>query len=360
MSGKNRLDEMLHAVGVDEEMKDRIMERTVRRKENNFRFSVRRIGKIAAAAVLGLVAVGTATVAGARISSRWNPTVAEEYMADEELQDKMLREGYAQDLHRKGNGDIRSVTQNGMTITAEQMLVDENAVGIYFDVAVPKSVKINDYTFIKNLTMTVGGDDGREKDITDLGFNLGYGFTGHGGDGKIQGDGKRHYGFDVDVVSSHLKSGGMDWTGKTISVCFGSLLQGWKESGGGGETLIKGNWDFHWKIQGNDQKERITIPLDKTIRVKRKKGTEEVKLEQIEIGPLSYRLDCRKEFVSQLDVSYRMKDGSVISRQNMPGNAALEGGGSCGKEGQMYVYEIVLDVDNLECVIIEGEEFPVK
>ncbi len=130
--------------------------------------------------------------------------------------------------------------------------------------------------------------------------------------------------------------------------------------------LVEAEWKLTWKITANEQS--IDIPVNKIIEA----NGIRYHIEYLQLTPLSFKAQFleRAEVIDEqyvkahaeemsiqdyirLDVQFVMKDGSTYE---LPQEAQ----GCYGYDGEWIQLEVMLDLENVEKVIVEGQEFPVK
>lgn len=343
MSVKNKIDEMMESIVVEEELKERIMDQTVRKGKH--RFHLWNVRQSVAAALALLLVLGSVTAVAAGVTGHWNANVAEEFEADKEVQDKLLKQEFARDLTTdRQKGEILQVKDNGVTVTVKQTLTDKYGMYIFLEVETDKKsgIKLDTDRF------SFGPDLNRQiKGVEYTSYNAGF--------MNLKKKSPYRMGYEIYMVNDNGKE--CDMRGKEISVHLKDLLQSNDAHAGKEKVILKGEWNLKWKVKSNNK--TIQIPVNQTV----KKGKNTFDVKTVELSPLSgrviYNRDGRDEKEDYLAVTYVMKDGT---KYNDPENedSWIDGAGSITEEGQLFGFSKVLDIDNLKSIMIQGKEIPVQ
>ena len=339
MDAKDRIDFILKDVVVTEELKDKIMKQTVQKKKGHF-FTTYPFCRAAVAAAIAVVVFSAVTPAAAGvvngIAGKWNKEVAKSLGVSTQQQDSISHGGYSQDLQTQhSEKDVLTATDNGITITAKQTLVDKYGMYAYLEIKSENGVKLDiDKQFFRKWDVIGGKFDNKNAGMEELEKKSDYakGYVLHMGD---------CYGSGNNMI------------GKKIELHFKDLMtENVKDPNDKERVLVKGEWNLSWVVKGNNKS--ITIPMDKT--VKGKKGYE-VYLKQIEVSALSCRLYYKetKDQKTHVQITYKMKDGT---KRKIYGFGGSDTDKKTGMDFQTDIFDNgLLDIDNLYSVIIEGEEF---
>lgn len=343
MSVKNKMDEMMESIVVEEELKERIMNQTVRKGKH--RFHIWNVWQSVAAVVALLLVLGSVTAVAAGVTGHWNANVAEEFEADKEVQDKLLKEEYARDFTTdRQQGEILQVKDNGVTVTVKQTLTDKYGMYIFLEVEIDKKLGIK----LDMDCLSIGPY--LHKQIKGVEYtNYSAGFV------DLKKKSPYKMGYEFHMLNDNGKE--CDMRGKEISLHLKNLLQSDDARAGKEKVILKGEWNLKWKVKSNNK--TIQIPVNQTVK---KWGTT-YDVKTVELSPLSskviYKCNGRGEEEDKLDVIYIMKDGT---KYNDPANedSWIDGGGCFTEEGHMFAFIKVLDIDNLKSIIIQGKEIPVQ
>ena len=289
---------------------------------------------------------GSVSAVAAGVIERWNTDAAEHFDINKDEQRKLSEQGYAKNLqNKKSETDVLTATDNGITITAKQTLVDNHSMRIYFRIKSTKGVKLDiDKQYFQKWELEGGNYDCKFAGMEDLKNNSDY-----------------EKGFWIEAGNS--KGTPCDMNGKTIHVRLKNLMsENIKDLSDKEKVIVKGEWKLSWKVTGNNK--AITIPLNRTIR----QGNATIQLEKMQLSPLSYKMDYTvtgkgSKNLSNIVVIYKMKDGTVYnaSEDDEEKGTLITGYGVTGPDGQTEVFDTkLLDVENLKSIVIGGEEFPVK
>lgn len=342
MSVRNKMDEMMEPVVVEEELKERIMDRTVRKGRCGFR--IRSVRQGVAAALVFLLVLGSVTAVAAGVTGHWNTNVAEEFSADKELQDKLLKQEYARDLTTdRQPGEILQATDNGVTVTVKQTLTDKYGMYIFLEVEIDKKKGIR----LDTERLNIGPDLMHKiKGVKYTNYNSGF--------VNLKNNSPYKKGYELLMVNDNGKE--CDMRGKEVSLHLKNLLKSDDTHAGKEKVILKGEWNLKWKVKSNNK--TIRIPVNRTV----KKGKNTFDVKDIELSPLSgkvtYKRSGKDERAEYLGITYVMKDGT---KYNDPedDDSWIDGAGSVTNEGQTFGFGTVLDIENLKSIIIQGVEIPV-
>lgn len=343
MSVKNKMDEMMESIVVEEELKERIMDQTVRKGKH--RFHIWNVRQSVAAVLALLLVLGSATAVAAGVTGHWNANVAEEFEADKKIQDKLLKEEYARDLTTdRQQGEILQAKDNGVTVTVKQTLADKYGMYIFLEVEVDKKLGIK----LDMDCLSIGPY--LHKQIKGVEYtNYSAGFV------DLKKKSPYRMGYEFHMLNDNGKE--CDMRGKEISLHLKDLLQSDDARSGKEKVILKGEWNLKWKVKSNNK--TIQIPVNQTVK---KWGTT-YDVKTVELSPLSGKVIYKCNGIEEedkLDVIYIMKDGT---KYNDPANEDSwidGGGGHFTEEGQLFGFSKVLDIDNLKSIIIQGKEIPVQ
>lgn len=309
-----------------------------------------------------------ATLTGAAVFTRWSTTAQTRYNPSEEIKEQAEKSGLSVMLEEtKGEekpNEVLSVTDQGVTITAVQSIVDNYRAEITFriegfdlpedeDPYVQPTVTIDGELFFFG-SQTGGFYDGTTRDEND---NWVYAETGE----PVRSRDDEFQSVILDYVAD---DGSMEYThhisfnetdgryfGKEIVFTFNSIdIQGHKKAGPA-IPQVEGNWVLKWTLTGTS--DSITITPNTKI------GDSEVILLDAEIGQKTirarYKVDAYWDGWNQLVelpqavCGVRMKDGSEHFR----------GGGTTGfedLENMIYftefdIYDAILDISQVESLM---------
>lgn len=281
-----------------------------------------------------------ATLTGAAVFTRWSREAESRYSPSQQVKEQAEKSGLSVVLEDKAeqtqkpqqdkSGEVLSVTDQGITVTAVQSLVDNVGGEITF--------RIEGFDFPQDQypeawplpTVTVGGDehfdssgtgwffDGTTRNekgewvYAETGEPVGFDETGTVIYKPVAKDGSLEYIFNFDFMDT---SGA--WLGKEIVVNFTGFGVQSTEKAGMSETLVEGNWELRWTLEGaNTNTDGITITPNAEI------GDTGVVLMEAKIGQKSmesvFQLETywdgwkTLEPFLQAPAAIRMKDGTEI------------------------------------------------
>lgn len=281
-----------------------------------------------------------ATLTGAAVFTRWSRMAESQYSPSQQVKEQAEKSGLSVVLEDKAeqtqkpqqdkSGEVLSVTDQGITVTAVQSLVDNVGGEITF--------RIEGFDFPQDQypeawplpTVTVGGDEHFDSSGTgwffdgttwnekgewvyaETGEPVEFDETGTVIYKPVAKDGSLEYIFNFDFMDT---SGA--WLGKEIVVNFTGFGVQSTEKAGMSETLVEGNWELRWTLEGaNTNTDGITVTPNAEI------GDTGVVLMEAKIGQKSmesvFQLETywdgwkTLEPFLQAPAAIRMKDGTEI------------------------------------------------
>lgn len=344
-------------IQIDHEMKNKILDQTTRRSESRQVLGgVRKKG--VAVAMAAVLCIGTVAVGASELPKVWNATVAKMFNANEKVQEKLVKEGYADIKETKENStDVLTATNNGITVSVKQTLSDKYGLLIYLDVKSTNGLKLTQGN-------RVFDGNGIYVDGKDVYGTQGAGFV----ENKYS---TSDYETIYELYAANRDE--VDITGKEIRVHLKNLVGGDKKLDD--DLLVEGDWNLHWTVKSNSATKTIQLngSYEGKGTVKGKTVSATYNLKALEISPLSFSLtyDCKdfgkvsKELDNELiPVKVVMKDGEVYARTVADGvdeDHIIGGGGSQDEHKEVAVFgDVVLDVDNIDYVEVAGVRYDVK
>ncbi len=360
------LTESMDSLHFSEAQKDKMVQQlAIAQTQTKHTYSFRRAGVVAAAAVM-LVTMLT----GAAVFTRWSKTAQNTYHPSEEIKSQaensglsvMLEETKGTENHNK----VLSVTDNGITVTAVQTIVDNYGAQVIFRVdgfELPEGrlphawpvVTIDGSEhfggsqsgwFYEGLTTNEEG----ETVYAATGLPVQYDETGCFILDYVADDGSMEYIYHINFEDTD------GWFfGKEIVFTFHSFDFQSDEKAGMPIPQVEGNWELKWTLTGTDSS--IKIAPNTNI------GDSDVILLDAEIGQLSLRTryllkDYWEGWDELVDLpqavrGVRMKDGSEYTC--IPSTTGFE-----DQENMIYfiesrMFDAILDLDQVESLIFHGE-----
>lgn len=319
----------------------------------------RRILFIAAAAVM-LVAMLT----GAAVFTRWSNTAQNRYNPSEEVKNQAEQSGLSVMLENANPNAVLSVTDQGITITAVQSIVDNYRAEITF--------RIEGFELSENEipavwpSITIDGKD----DFYVMQTGQFYHGTTYNEDGEwvyistgepVQ---YRDDEFQTAIMDYVADDGSLEythyitfdeadgrWLNKEIVVAFHSINVQSSQQAGADTPVVEGSWDLKWTLTGADSNIKISPNA--------KIGDSDVILLDAEIGQKSiharYQVDAYWEgwdeivTLPQAVYGVRMKDGS----EHFCGGGT---GGFEDQENMIYftqfdIEDAILDLSQVESLM---------
>lgn len=278
-----------------------------------------------------------ATLTGAAVFTRWSKTAQAAYNPPQQVKEQAEKTGLSVMLENKTEetnpGEVLSATDQGITITAVQSIVDNYGAKLFFRVEgftlpegrAPGLFWDRDRVTIDGSTefydsMTGWFYDGTTRNEAGEWVYASNGQPVKFGNDKYQSaiyqwvadDGSLEYQMDI-----RFRDNGESYLGKEFAIHFDGIGVGPEKGGIMEEPLVSGNWDLHWTLTGADNTENaVTITPNAEI------GDSGLTLLEAEIGQMSIRAvyqsdhdwDGWKQLESLSPGLYqiRMKDGSTV------------------------------------------------
>ncbi|MDO4274282.1 MAG: DUF4179 domain-containing protein [Eubacteriales bacterium] len=314
------------------------------------------------AVAAAICALCTASVAADAVF-HWSDALLERFQPSQEQQQKMADSGNIQ-------GVGQTVTQNGVTVTLEQAVMDKARLYMLFTVETPEDISLDETAEFENgLDVTLDG-----KDIMEAAGDVSGGGNGSFVDEKLlggQSPHKRFYEISYNIMD------GFDFSGKTVGVTLENLALGGVKASPG-EVVTEGKWEFTWHT-GEIQKGKV-FEINKTYDL----GGYDILVKNVEITPLSYTISAdlndalKVEEDERNTFAYNGDDPGMEIDQRI-GVSAVEyadgtrietgyfgGGTNVKEEEQEYVvtegFNNAVDAEKIESIyIMQGQiKIPVK
>lgn len=352
MNLKRMMDESMSGIQVGEELKDEILNQTVR-KSRMAGFSKGYRKSVVAAGLCAVALIGSVSVAATELPKLWDKTVAEMTKTGKAAQEKGIHDGVVDvvsdheksDYEKKERQEVTEATHDGVTVRVKQTMTDSNGMYIYLEVEAPKGVKLDADTMC--FDKSVCTLDGR-----NAYGNIGSGFVR---DEFAVSPNKRGYEFFL------LNDWEVEASGKEISLRLTNLIsEDMRDPAGKEEVVARGTWDLKWTVSTASKQKKVIL-LGQTIALK--KGT--LTLRQMELSPMSFRIlyDMDKNVSLKnglpYTVSLKMKDGMVYEYTD-EGYSLFDGPATVTSEYELQGFWGVIDVEQVAAVCINGTDYPVK
>lgn len=344
-------------IQIDHEMKNKILDQTTRRSESRqVLWGVRKKG--VAVAMAAVLCIGTVAVGASELPKLWNATVAKMFNANEKVQEKLVKEGYADVKETKENStDVLTATNNGITVSVKQVLSDKYGIRVFLDVKSTNGLKLSSVG-------SVFDGNGLYIDGKDVYGNMGGGFLGNEYDVSD---------YEAVYEISCINDSAVDISGKEVRVHLVNLVGGPHKLDD--DVLVEGDWDLHWTAKSNNTTK--TIKLNNTYKgqgeAQGKTNYADYNLKSLEISPLSAVLsyDCKDwdKISAELNdkpvpLKIVMKDGEAYGRTIYDGvdEKHLLGTQGCQDDKkQVFSFgDVALDIDNIDYVEVAGVRYDVK
>ena len=309
-----------------------------------------------------------AMLTGAAVFTRWSATAQNRYKPSEEVKAQAEKSGLSVMLEETKEADpneVLSVTDQGITITAVQTIVDKYHAEITFRIEgfeLPQGElpAIWPVVSIDGDKHFGGGQGGAFFDGTTLNGNGEWVYVSTGEPVKMEPDGE----YESAVLDFVADDGSMEYThyiyfeetdgrylGKEIVFSFQSIGFQSHQKAGMPVPQVEGNWELKWTLTGTS--DSITVTPNAKI------GDSDVILLDVEIGQKTlrarYKVDEYWEgwdelvMLPQAVCGIRMKDGSEH----------ICGAGSSGfedRETMIYftefdMFDVILDISQVESLM---------
>lgn len=296
----------------------------------------RRSGKkLLLLALAATLVVGALT--GAAVFTRWSRSAQTAYNPPQQVKEQAEKSGLSvmlEDKQKKTTpGEVLSATDQGITITAVQSIVDSYGADLFFRVegfTLPEGR--NPELFWDRDDVTIDGStefyssmtgwfyDGTTRNEAGEWVYASNGQPVEFGNDKYQSaiyqwvadDGSLEYQMNI-----RFQDNGESYLGKEFSIHFNGIGTGAEKGGIMEEPLVSGSWDLHWTLTGADStKNSVTITPNMEI------GDSGLTLLEAEIGQKTiravYQSDHDWDGWKQLEMlspglyQICMKDGSAV------------------------------------------------
>ena len=328
---KSELRQSMDAIHFSGDDKERMVEFLVSAEAAPEKRSGKKLLLITLAATL---VVGALT--GAAVFTRWSRSAQAAYNPPQQIKEQAEKTGLSVMLENKTEetnpGEVLSATDQGITVTAVQSIVDNYSARLTFRIEGFTLPEDRDpWAFWDSLTI-----DGTREFYTSMGAGFYDGTTrNENGEWVYASNGQpvahRQDEFQSVILDYVAEDGSMEYTisihfrdnsgsflGKEIAIHFNGFGLGSLEKAGDAEKLVEGDWNLHWTLTGADNSESsVTITPNAEI------GDSGLTLLEAEISQKSIRavyqsdhdwdgwkqLECLSTALEKIC----MKDGSTIS-----------------------------------------------
>lgn len=226
----DRIEETLNQIRQDaacgENQKLRQKEEKVtdfKEKSKGKRKQKRHFGAVTVAAA---VLICTSITAAAAVFFHWNNMVVEKFEIDEVQKEKLVEEGVAPEVNA-------SVTDNGVTISTEQALMDSKYIYLLIKIEAPEDIILPDSIFFEKFELTL---DGQRPDFS-------YGAR------AADENTNDHISYWEIWVNNMIFA--QDFHNKVLGIHFENLTKD-VEKANSGTKFIDGKWDLEWNMVYED------------------------------------------------------------------------------------------------------------
>lgn len=347
MNLKHLMDESMSEIKVEDELKEEILNQTVRKRQvSGFAKGYRK--SVAAAVLCAVILIGSVSVAATELPRLWDKTVAKMTGTKEAVQQKGIQEGtvdIVSEHDEKEGQEITEATSHGMTIRAKQTMTDDYGMYIYLEIEAPENVHLDEDTmFFRTREYKLEGKDA-----------YGSSSSGFVSDDYAVSANKR--GYEIFLQSEKETNP----SGKLLTLHFENLMtEDVKDPENEEKIVVKGTWDLQWTVSAADKGQKKVIPLEHSVKMK--KGT--LILKQIELSPMSYRIiyengEENGDGGIPYTVSLKMKDGTIHEYTD-DGHCLFDGPATMTSEYEVQGFFGVLDIEQVAAVCIDETEYPVE
>lgn len=360
---KATMDALHFSQETKEDMVKLLMSQTKENRMNQKNFHKKRLLLVALAAAMALV-----MLTGAAVFTRWSTTAQNQYKPSQEIKEQAEKSGLSVMLEEtKGTenpNEVLSVTDQGITITAVQTIVDKYRAEITFRIE-GFDLPEDEDPFVWP-TVTIDGDlffygsqgggfyDGTTRNEKGEWVYASTGEPVKSRDDEFQSvifdwvadDGSLEY---THYISFNETDG--RYLGKEIVFTFDSIdIQGHRKAGPS-IPHVEGNWELRWTLTGTS--DSITVAPNTKI------GDSEVVLLDAEIGQLSLRTRYQlKDYWEGWDELVTLPQG-VCGVRMKDGSEYRCGASTCGFEDQekmIYfmesnMFDAILDLSQVESLM---------
>lgn len=354
----NKIDDLMKNVTMSEELKESIRNNTVNSQKV---ISVRKrpSKRILLVATLCIAALGTLTVTAANNAGKWQKYLADMFGVDEKQQQELIDDGYAQDKEvNRHEDDILSVTENGITMTVKQTIMDKNTLVILLHAKSENGIELNDECVLGDVTVDMPLKDGM------------YCYYG-GGDMATNTPYEKWY---VITYSCTTDDDSIE-NGDKIDLTVRNINNIAEDE----EVMIEGQWKLSWMLDVNESVAKVQVnqaieangcryyvdnleitPMSLKVRYSEKREILDENMDYVD-GFITYynpETGLTEFAYAGLDIDLVMKDGTVY--ENVAGHS---GGTNLGDEESSEIdiwnMQQIIDIDELKSVLIEGKEYMV-
>lgn len=313
-----------------------------------------------------------ATLTGAAVFSRWSKTAQSSYNPSQQIKEQSEKSGLSTVLEtksgKKESDAVLSTTDQGITVTAVQTLVDNLGGEITFRIEgfdLPEGRDPWAYAYA-----TIEGDHHFYCAYTASFFDG----TTHNEEGKwvYASDGSPVKFDDTQPYSPAIldyvaADGSLEYTmyftfleedgrylDKEIQIHFSGFGVGSTKKAGEPEKLVDGSWDLHWTLTGSNMA-KDSIPISPNVKV----GDTDITLLDGQVGQkslaLRFQLESYWEGFEKLETfpadlqGIRMKDGSIV--QCYPRSQGYTDMEKLIFESTYQTYQGILDLDQAEYLL---------
>lgn len=179
-----------------------------------------------AVTVAAAVLICTSITAAAAVFFHWNNMVVEKFEIDEVQKEKLVEEGVAPQVNA-------SVTDNGVTISTEQALMDSKYIYLLIKIEAPEDIILPDSIFFEKFELTL---DGQRPDFS-------YGAS------AVDENTNDHISYWQIWVNNMIFA--QDFHNKVLGIHFENLTKD-VEKANSGTKFIDGKWDLEWNMVYED------------------------------------------------------------------------------------------------------------
>lgn len=226
----NRIEETLEEIRQDavcgknqRQKRKEVKVTNFKEKNKRQRKKKRHFGAVTVAAAL---LICTSITAAAAVLFHWNNMVIEKFEIDEVQKEKLVEEGVAPEVNA-------SVTDNGVTISTEQALMDSKYIYLLIKIEAPEDIILSDSLFFEKFKLTL---DGMQPDFS-------YGAS------VVDENTNDHISYWEIWVNNMVFA--QDFHNKILGIHFENLTEN-VEKANSGTKLIDGKWDLEWNMVYED------------------------------------------------------------------------------------------------------------
>jgi len=317
--------------------------------------------------LIAAIVAASVLLMGAAVYTRWSHSIQQSYHPSENVKQQAEKSGLSvmYDPTESDDGSVLSATDQGITVSVIQSLVDERMAQIILKVegfAPPLDDQIHPWVWWTETPATLGGDE-HFWVSTNADFDNGTLYDGDGNwvyeDGTpvetseagwkgrfVKEDGSMElvmrYEFSDTSPDNLGKELQLHFTGFGISTIHGKADETF-------EKLVEGNWDLRWTLNGSDD----TIKVSPNLRLSDNVTLLDAQISQMTVKA-RYKTDTYWDGWEELEIlqpclaGVKLKDGTLV--QFSPASDGYEDVDNLIYHAEFRAFEGMVDMDQVEAL----------